>query len=153
MPEGATYVTLESYVGTIYTFSSTLELEGEGTCESCVEQRKASLLSKAQLVLTTKLIDDAHDHNNQEIEDLTTGAVDRYLTKHLTWKAVEAMTGRVVPPQELPRTKVYVLAGKAQHFEDPQQDSQYGDYSHMWGPTQNTAGGATEQDQGSHMEL
>jgi hypothetical protein len=45
------------------------------------------------------------------------------------------------------------LAGKAQHFEDPQQDSQYGDYSHMWGPTQNTAGGATEQDQGSQMEL
>jgi hypothetical protein len=130
-----------------------LEIEGGGTCESCIEQRKAGLLSKAQLVLTTKLIDDANDQNNQEIESLTPDAVERYLTKRLTWKVVEAMTGRTVPHEELPRTKVYVLAGKAQHFEDPQQDSQYGDYNHMWGPTQGKAGGATQDDQGNHMEL
>ena len=151
MPERTTYATLDGYFGTIYTFSSTLELEGQG-CENCIEQRKAGLLSKAQLILTTKLIDDVQD-THRDIDNMTPQAVSRYLNRHLTWKIVEAMTGRVVPHEELPKTKVYVLAGKAQHFEDPQQDSQYGDYSHLWGATQGKAGGASETDQGTHMEL
>ena len=147
------YENIPGYVGTVYTFSSQLELEGQGNCQNCVEQRKAGILSRAQLILTEKLINQANDTTVQEINSLEPDEVEDYLTKHLSWKIVETENGRNVPIQELQHTKVYVMAGKAQHFEDPQQPSQYGDYGHMFGPTQHKAGGAVPEDEGTHMEL
>lgn len=110
-------------------------------------------MSKAQVVLTLKLIDHANNPDIQELNSLQPHDVESYLKKHLTWKAVEAITGRIVPLEGLPRTKVYVLGGKAQHSEDPQQMSQYGEYSHLFGATEGKVGGAAQNDQGAHMEL
>jgi hypothetical protein len=45
------------------------------------------------------------------------------------------------------------MAGKAEHSEDPTQLSRYGDYGHMWGPTEGKAGGAVPADQGRHIVL
>lgn len=153
LPEGTIYQDLPGYVATVYTFSSTLEVEGRGGCRNCVNQRKAGILSKAQVVLTLKLIDHAKNPSIEEINSLHPEEVEAYLAKHLTWTAVEAVTGRVVPLQELPQTKVYVLAGKAEHFDDPHRMSQYGDYGHMWGPTEGKDGGAAPTDQGRHVDL
>ena len=153
LPDGTTYQDFPGYVGTVYTFSSPLELTGQGVCQSCIEQRKAEVLSRAQVILTTKLIGQAKNPEIQEINSLEPGEVEEYLSKHLTWKAIEALSGRVIPIEELPRTKMYVLRGKAEHFDDPHQSSRYGSYGHMWGPTQDKVGGAAPADEGTHMRV
>lgn len=153
LPEDCTYQDLPSYVGSVYTFSSALELNGRGACQNCVDQRKAGVLSRAQVVLTTKLISQANNPDITDINSMHHEEVERYLVKHLEWKAVEAVTGRVVSIEELPRTKVYVMRGQSEHFEDPQRMSRYGGYQHMWAPTQDKAGGAVETDSGRHMTL
>lgn len=154
LPEGATYNDLASHVGSIYTFSSSLELTGRGKCQSCIDQKKAGVLSKGQIVLTTKLIGQANNPDIRDINSLNRDEVERYLTDNLRWTAVEAITGRVISIEELPKTKIYVMQGQAEHFEDPQQLSRYGGYDHMWGPTEGKAGGAVQsQDLGRHMTV
>ena len=154
LPEGTAYHDLPGYFGAIYTFSSKLELEeGKTGCPNCIEQREAGVLSKAQLILTRKLIAQANDTSISEINSLEKDEVESYLTEHLSWKIFEAETGRLVPIEELPHTKVFVLFLNDEDFVDLHEPSQYRDYEYMWRPTQDKVGGAVPDDARSHEEL
>jgi tyrosinase len=165
---------LSSYVGTVYTFSTPLELEGDGPCENCIKQQKEKVMSRAQVPITATLLDHCANPDIPEFTTMAPAAVEDYLNKHLTWRAVEvicpyplllyntrvntpshpqATTGRHVPLAELPQTKVYVMQGKGEHSEDPTVLSSYGNYGHLWDATSGKAGGATESDLGKHMAV
>jgi hypothetical protein len=93
------YESLPSYVGSIYTFSSTLELSGEGTCQNCVEQANAKILSGAQVPITAILLDHCKNPDIPEINTMDPEAVERYLTQHLTWRAMEVIRFDAFPPK------------------------------------------------------
>lgn len=80
---------LPSYVGTVYTFSTRLELEGDGPCENCIKQQKAKVMSRAQVPITATLLDHCKNPDIPEITTMAPSAVEGYLNKHLTWHAVE----------------------------------------------------------------
>ena len=150
-----------AHVGTISTFSSSLELDPLPTstssltsaCSNCIAQAKAQILSKSLLILTPKLVSHALDPSIPALTTLHVDPVTTYLSTHLSWSIVETISGRIVDiARELPKTKVFVLGGKAKHHEDPGRCSEYEGYECLWGVTEGRAevGGAGRADEGLH---
>ncbi|KAF3015587.1 hypothetical protein E8E14_008401 [Neopestalotiopsis sp. 37M] len=142
------YATHPKHVGSVYNFSTPLGPSEPGqppSCENCVQQRDAGMLSLAQIPLTIPLYHEAASPTNDEINHLGTSEVEQYLTSQLNWIAVSTK-GEQIPWERLSSMKVYVLKGKAQHFEEDTRLSMYGNYSPMIGVTQNKPAGASHAD-------
>jgi tyrosinase len=77
------------HVGSMYTFSSA---EVTRHCSNCKKQTEEGILSTAQLPLTVHLLNQAADANIPDIHHIDHHSVERYLEKHLTWKAIAVST-------------------------------------------------------------
>lgn len=82
----------------LYTFSSPIETvpaaggseaERKPECENCAKHKADGVLSKRQIILTSALLKDATDASNSEINSLEPDEVNRYLKRHLNWRAVD----------------------------------------------------------------
>lgn len=75
----------------VYNFSTPLgpvEAGQPPSCENCVQQQDAGILSLAQIPLTIPLYHEAADPDNDEINHLDPSEVEQYLTRQLSWIAV-----------------------------------------------------------------
>jgi Tyosinase C-terminal domain len=80
----------KSYLGSVYTFSSGLEREGNTVaCQNCRSQQQNAALSTGQIPINSALLTHARDENIPELESLLPEAVENYLKLKLTWVAVE----------------------------------------------------------------
>jgi tyrosinase len=76
-------------VGSVYTFSSSLELRDTATqCGNCLAQKKQGILSTAQVPITSALLSHARNPDIPALNSLEPEAVENYLVEHLTWRAV-----------------------------------------------------------------
>jgi len=143
----------KSYLGSVFTFSSTLEPEGNTVaCHNCRKQQQSGLLSTGQVPVSTALLTHAKDENIPGLQSLDPLAVAVYLEQKLTWVAAEvnpaddgAETVLDIPNQ-LPSTKIYALHGIADHPEDPSELSTFSNYQFIWAATQGKPGGAGPND-------
>ena len=94
--EPSLYEKHPNHIDIIYTFSSQVETvpgpsEGESKpkCENCAKQKADGVLSKGQIILTSALLKDATDATNSELNSLEPDDVNRYLKRHLNWRAVD----------------------------------------------------------------
>jgi hypothetical protein len=80
----------KSYLGSVFTFSSTLEPEGNTVaCHNCRKQQQSGLLSTGQVPVSTALLTHAKDENIPGLQSLDPLAVAVYLEQKLTWVAAE----------------------------------------------------------------
>jgi tyrosinase len=146
--EVSSYSQHTNHIGSVYTFSSPVELQNESHCENCIAQKASGVLSKAQIPITSVLLNHALDENRHAIETLKPADVNHYLISQLEWVIVEGASGRVIDiNQYLPRTKVIVLQGKGEHPASDTELSRYHEYSPLWEPTQGKPGGAGPNDE------
>ena len=76
------------HVGSVYTFSR-VYTDGETVrCPNCAHQADYEALSTGQVPLTITLVKHAEDQSNHDINHIDHRSVDRYLTRHLTWKVL-----------------------------------------------------------------
>ena len=81
------------FIGSVYNFSSPMiSADGHRVCENCDQQAAAGALSTAQIPLTRTLYDHAADTSISELDQMSPGAVEKYLEKHLTWVVVSVST-------------------------------------------------------------
>jgi len=157
VPQGPITNTLlrssKSYLGSVYTFSSSLEPEGNTVaCRNCRKQQESGLLSTGQVPISTALLTHAKDDNIPGLQSLEPTAVAVYLEQKLKWVAaqVNPEDDGAEPvldiPTQLPSTKVYALGGIADHPDDPYELSTFSDYQFIWPATQGKPGGAGPND-------
>lgn len=94
--EPSLYEKHPNHIDIVYTFSSRVETvpgsseaESEPKCGNCAKQKAEGVLSKGQIILTRALLRAATDSNNSELNSLEPGEVNRYLKRHLNWRAVD----------------------------------------------------------------
>lgn len=141
-----------SYLGSVYTFSS--GQEGQGTsvaCHNCRRQKNTGVLSTGQLPISVPLLTHAKDQNIPELQSLHPDAVEVYLETKLTWIAVEVngsggSESILDIPSQLPRTRIYALKGIAEHPESENELSAFTNYEFLWGATRGKPGGADQGD-------
>jgi tyrosinase len=86
-----------SYIGSVYTFSSSLEESGATvSCQNCLQQRRDGVLSTAQIPITNVILGYAKDPTRKGIYSLKPGEVESYLEKNLSWRAVIAIEVRYI---------------------------------------------------------
>jgi tyrosinase len=134
-----------NHIGSVFTFSSGVELNNNTGCQNCIDQRKAGRLSKAQIPITSVLLKHAGNPAISAISKIIPGQVEDYLTKNLHWKFLRT-DGSEIPVSSLPETKIFIMAGKGEHAEDNSKLSNYHGYAPMWGPCHGKAGGAIKDD-------
>jgi tyrosinase len=84
-----------SYIGSVYTFSSSLEESGRtASCHNCLQQRREGVLSTAQIPITNVILGYAKDPSRPGLHSLKPDEVESYLEKNLTWRAVIAIEVR-----------------------------------------------------------
>src|SRR3954469_11508217 len=86
------YSQAPNHVGSVYTFSSQLEVaEGSssGGCRNCAEQKKNGVLSTAQVPITSALLSTAKNPDIPQLQSLEPQGVENYLTTNLQWIAVQ----------------------------------------------------------------
>lgn len=134
------------HVGSVYNFSTPISSASAGQpiiqCDNCKKQHDDGVLSAAQVPLTIPLHFLAGDERVTDINTMDPRAVGSYLEKELSWVAVTT-GGDVVPWDRLSKTKVYVLSGKAEHFEDDSTLSIYTNYAALANVTQGKDAGAS----------
>jgi hypothetical protein len=86
-------------------------------CTNCQQQHDDGVLSCAQIPLTIPLYNATADTEVTDIYSMDPEAVARYLKEQLSWVAVTAGDD-VVLWERLTKTKVYVLRGKGEHYQD-----------------------------------
>lgn len=94
--EPSLYENHPNHIDIVYTFSSRVETvpgsseaESKPKCENCAKQKADGVLSKGQIILTRALLRDATDSSNSELNSLEPDEVNRYLKRHLNWRAVD----------------------------------------------------------------
>ncbi|MCJ1463962.1 hypothetical protein MMC07_002572 [Pseudocyphellaria aurata] len=135
------YATHPNQIGMVYTFSSGTD---DARCANCKDQKDQGLLSTAQIHLTVPLLKYARDPAERGINNLIPDEVRNYLSANLTWKA--EVLGRPIEMSRLPRTKIYVLKGTADHHSDARRLSNYYDYTPMYEVCAGKPGAAHESD-------
>lgn len=118
------------HVGSVYTFGRAFSEGDIDRCENCFQKAQARILSTAQVPLTIPLVHHAEDQRNDDIWHIDHHSVERYLTRHLSWKAV-SVAGNVIPFEDIPRTRILALKGRAHHPPQPERMSRYYDYKPM----------------------
>ncbi|KAF8534625.1 common central domain of tyrosinase-domain-containing protein [Trichophaea hybrida] len=80
-----------NHIGSVYTFSSRLEINGNDIpgCDNCKKQKSRGTLSTAQVPLTNVLLRHAKDQARKGLETLLPDHVETYLAKNLKWKVTE----------------------------------------------------------------
>lgn len=142
-----------SYIGSVYTFSSSLEERGRTVqCHSCLEQKKQGVLSTAQIPITNVILGCAKDSSRTSLHSMTPDEVESYLEKNLTWRAVIAiedpgdpLSAGLIDMTRIPRTKIYAMKGTVSHSENDFELSTYSDYTSMWRATAGKPGGAVRE--------
>lgn len=79
----------QNCIGSVYTFSSNLEVREGEHCGNCVDQRAAGLLSGAQIPITGMLLSVAKDTSTPELSSLEPDGVQTYLDQQLQWLAFD----------------------------------------------------------------
>lgn len=74
------------HISSMYTFSSAAATR---ECANCQDQKARKALETAQLPLTVHLLRRAADTNDHDIHHIDHRSAERYLEKHLTWKAFD----------------------------------------------------------------
>ncbi|KAL3444389.1 common central domain of tyrosinase-domain-containing protein [Aspergillus insuetus] len=150
------FLPTDTYVGSIYTFSSNLEPEdtSAGQCHDCLDQRSHGVLSTAQVPLTKAILRLAKDSNNSELQSMEAHEVERYLQRNLEWSgtvAIEDPTDHTRPTHidmsRLPRTKISAMKGKVHYPDSDSQLATYSDYETMWRATAGKPGGAVRPEE------
>jgi hypothetical protein len=134
-----------------------------------VQQKNAGKLSLAQVPLTIPRYHEASNKSNEEINHLDPSEVEMYLAHQLNWIAVSVSfshhrlrigvayymlscphtlqtSGEEIPWERLDKTKVYVLKGEAQHFDEDADLSNYGNYVPLYGAIEGKPAGASHVD-------
>jgi len=76
-------------LGTVNTFSTSLELGGDSpACENCKQQKKAGVLSAAQIPISNKLLRLAANPNFSELSSVKEDEIEVYLEQNLVWGVV-----------------------------------------------------------------
>ncbi|KAK3360924.1 hypothetical protein B0T24DRAFT_585983 [Lasiosphaeria ovina] len=140
-------------VGSIYTFSSPLGNAENGVpqCANCQQQHDDGVLSRATVPLTVPLYQDAGSPGVGEIHNMKPNSVRGHLADNLSWVAV-GTDGIVIPWENLPKTKVYILEGKAEHCHEVGKLSYYHDYQPLPETTVGKPAGALRVDYGLQEE-
>ncbi|KAJ5729093.1 uncharacterized protein N7483_003601 [Penicillium malachiteum] len=82
----------ETYIGSMFTFSSTLEgTRNTVQCHNCLEQKREGVLSTAQIPITKAILDLAKDPGKPDFRTMEPEEVETYLETNLTWRAVIAI--------------------------------------------------------------
>ncbi|KAK0662965.1 putative tyrosinase [Cercophora samala] len=121
----------------------------ERWCGNCVSQQEENVLSNALIPLTIPLYNAAADKNTDGIESIRPDEVKDYLAGQLTWIAV-TMNGTIIPWDRLPKTKVFVLKGKAKHYAENSKLSSYREYDALGHITHDKPAGASHEDYGEY---
>ncbi|KFY12493.1 hypothetical protein V491_06774 [Pseudogymnoascus sp. VKM F-3775] len=131
-------------IGSMYTFSSNLEVREGEHCGNCVDQRAAGLLSGAQIPITGMLLSVAKDTSTPELSSLEPDGVQTYLDQQLQWLAFDNTTGaRLDISESLPRTRIFVMKGNVDHhLNDDTKLCHYLDYEALWSVSRDKDGGA-----------
>ncbi|KAI9713808.1 MAG: hypothetical protein M1820_000538 [Bogoriella megaspora] len=132
---------LPRFVGSVYTFSRRLTGGNQPHCANCARQANEGSLSTAQIVLTDALYYHVAAPGTG-LDRMAPDQVQPYLEQNLQWVAVSA-SGDVVDMQHLPRTKVFVLKGKVQHYRQHGTPSDFERYVAMASVTNGKPGGAS----------
>jgi hypothetical protein len=86
------FTNADSYIGSVYTFSSSLEESGRTvSCQNCLEQRRQNVLSTAQIPISNVILGCAKDPNKPDLHTMKPEDVESYLQKHLSWRAESAI--------------------------------------------------------------
>jgi tyrosinase len=86
------FASADSYIGSIYTFSSSLEETGmTAACHNCLEQKKEGVLSTGQIPITNVILACAKDPSRPDLGSMDPEEVESYLEKNLSWRAVSAI--------------------------------------------------------------
>lgn len=96
-------------VGRIYTFSAGTASQDSAGCANCTSQKSAGVMSRAQLPITIRLLQDAVDENIS-FSTMTHEEVRKYVQRKLYWKFV-AYGGSELHPQGFDKTKVILHGG------------------------------------------
>lgn len=76
-------------LGTVNTFSTSLELDGDSpACENCKQQKKGGILSAAQIPISNKLLRLAANPNFSELSSVKEADIEAYLEQNLVWGVV-----------------------------------------------------------------
>jgi hypothetical protein len=75
-------------LGSIYNFSSQLELSADGGCENCKSQKEGGVLSKAQLPITLPLFDLAAAPSYPNFSNMKPDHVEVLLQDQLHWRII-----------------------------------------------------------------
>ncbi|KAL2845414.1 common central domain of tyrosinase-domain-containing protein [Aspergillus pseudoustus] len=143
----------ETYIGNVYTFSSNLEPDANGSqCHNCLEQKSAGVLSTAQIPLTSAILKAAKQPDKTGLHSILPEEVESYLASYLTWRATAAAgESNESPPQttivdmsRLPKTKISVMKGNVHYPDSDAELTTYGDYIPLWRATSGKAGGAVQ---------
>jgi len=109
-------------VGRIYTFSAGSQTATDGGCANCTAQQKAGVLSRAQIPVTIKLLQDVLDQE-RDVWSMESEKVQTYLEDNLHWKFV-AYGGEELKASKFPNTqiKVYCGHGKPEEASVPEKN-------------------------------
>ncbi|KAK4663665.1 hypothetical protein QC763_610400 [Podospora pseudopauciseta] len=119
------------------------------TCGNCVSQQAENILSNAMIPLTIPLYNAAADKDIEGLENIHPDQVRDFLANELTWVAVST-NGTIIPWERLPKTKVFVLKGKAKHYTENSKLSSYKEYDALGHITHNKPAGASHADYGQY---
>ncbi|KAL2823729.1 common central domain of tyrosinase-domain-containing protein [Aspergillus cavernicola] len=145
----------DTYIGSMYTFSSILEGSRNGVqCHNCLEQKSKGVLSTAQIPLTRAILKLAKDPEKSDLRKMEPDEVDTYLETNLTWRATIAIEDHENPSRTtnvdmscLPKTKIFAMKGRVQYPDRDSELSTYSDYTTMWRATSGKQGGAVRPDE------
>ncbi|KAL3465691.1 hypothetical protein BJX64DRAFT_50398 [Aspergillus heterothallicus] len=144
----------ESYIGNMYTFSSTVEPDANGfRCQNCLEQKSEGVLSTVQVPLTGAILSAAKRSHQTGLRSMQPEEVESYLESHLMWRATAVGESNETPSQtvivdfsRLPRTKISVMKGTVHYPTSDSELATYGNYTPMWRATARKPGGAYAPD-------
>ncbi|KAK0707127.1 heterokaryon incompatibility protein-domain-containing protein [Lasiosphaeria miniovina] len=130
-------------------------LEVEATEERFYRQTLYELMGEVIETLDFAKISTALQQHQEsrvgEIHNLKPDSVRDHLADNLSWVAVRT-DGIVIPWENLPKTKVYILKGKAEHYDEVGKLSYYHDYQPLPEVTVGKAAGASRADYGLPAE-
>ncbi|GKZ86659.1 hypothetical protein AnigIFM56816_002070 [Aspergillus niger] len=79
----------ETYIGSMFTFSSALEgTRNTVQCQNCLEQKEKGVLSTAQIPITKTILDFAKDPDKADFHTMEPEEVETYLETNLNWIAI-----------------------------------------------------------------
>lgn len=76
---------VSTHLGSVYNFSSQIELPTGDSCNNCNSQKKSGVLSKAQVPITLHLHGLAMNDHYGHFDDMNPEPVEKLLEKQLRW--------------------------------------------------------------------